>query len=100
RQGQQRQAGRALHPAHPRGRFEEQREEHRASGWLLEGLAGLHRDLRGRVQGRPASVSLEPASVTATPLLQLSGVSKRFGAVQALSQVDFEAYPGEVVALV
>jgi D-xylose transport system ATP-binding protein len=38
--------------------------------------------------------------VTATPLLELSGISKRFGAVQALTQVDFEAYPGEVVALV
>jgi D-xylose transport system ATP-binding protein len=36
----------------------------------------------------------------ATPLLQLQGVSKRFGAVQALRQVDFETHPGEVVALV
>jgi D-xylose transport system ATP-binding protein len=36
----------------------------------------------------------------ATPLLQLQGVSKRFGAVQALRQVDFEVHPGEVVALV
>ncbi|WP_375766282.1 ATP-binding cassette domain-containing protein [Archangium gephyra] len=33
-------------------------------------------------------------------LLELKGVSKRFGAVQALSQVDFEVRPGEVVALV
>ncbi|HYO59868.1 ATP-binding cassette domain-containing protein [Archangium sp.] len=36
----------------------------------------------------------------ATALLELRGISKRFGAVQALSQVDFETYPGEVVALV
>ncbi|HEX8822657.1 MAG TPA: ATP-binding cassette domain-containing protein [Archangium sp.] len=35
-----------------------------------------------------------------TALLELKGISKRFGAVQALSQVDFEVYPGEVVALV
>jgi D-xylose transport system ATP-binding protein len=35
-----------------------------------------------------------------TALLELKGISKRFGAVQALSQVDFETYPGEVVALV
>jgi D-xylose transport system ATP-binding protein len=35
-----------------------------------------------------------------TPLLRLESVSKRFGAVQALSQVDFEAHAGEVVALV
>jgi D-xylose transport system ATP-binding protein len=34
------------------------------------------------------------------PLLETHGISKRFGAVQALSDVDFEVYPGEVVALV
>ena len=34
-----------------------------------------------------------------TPLLELKGLSKRFGAVQALRQVDFEVHPGEVVAL-
>ena len=34
------------------------------------------------------------------PLLQLQGVSKHFGAVQALSNVDFEVYPNEVVGLV
>ena len=33
-------------------------------------------------------------------LLDLKGVSKRFGAVQALYQVDFRAYEGEVMALV
>lgn len=35
-----------------------------------------------------------------TPLLATKGVSKRFGAVQALTSVDFDVYPGEVVALV
>jgi D-xylose transport system ATP-binding protein len=35
-----------------------------------------------------------------TPLLELRGVSKRFGAVQALTDVDFAAYPGKVTALV
>jgi D-xylose transport system ATP-binding protein len=35
-----------------------------------------------------------------TPLLELRGVSKRFGAVQALTDVDFEAHAGEVTALV
>ena len=34
------------------------------------------------------------------PLLELKGVSKSFGAVRALTDVDFEVYPGEVVALV
>jgi D-xylose transport system ATP-binding protein len=34
------------------------------------------------------------------PLLELRGVSKRFGAVQALTDVSFDVYAGEVVALV
>ena len=34
------------------------------------------------------------------PLLQLKGVSKRFGPVQALNNVDFEVNAGEVVGLV
>lgn len=34
------------------------------------------------------------------PLLELHGVSKRFGAVQALEDVDFEAHAGRVMALV
>src|ERR1051325_4644308 len=33
------------------------------------------------------------------PLLELEGVSKRFGPVQALDQVDFAAHPGDDVAL-
>lgn len=35
-----------------------------------------------------------------TPLLDMAGIAKRFGAVQALADVHFEVYPGEVVALV
>jgi D-xylose transport system ATP-binding protein len=35
-----------------------------------------------------------------TPILELKGISKRFGAVQALSEVDFEVYAGEAVGLV
>jgi D-xylose transport system ATP-binding protein len=38
--------------------------------------------------------------VTETPLLQLRGISKAFGSVQALSDVDFEVRDGEVMALV
>src|SRR5689334_10983495 len=34
------------------------------------------------------------------PILELKGVSKSFGAVQALYQVDFHVSPGEVMALV
>ena len=35
-----------------------------------------------------------------TPLLQIRDLSKSFGSVQALSDVDFEVEPGEVMALV
>jgi D-xylose transport system ATP-binding protein len=37
---------------------------------------------------------------TGTPVLELRGVSKSFGAVQALYQVDFHVSAGEVMALV
>ena len=30
-----------------------------------------------------------------TPVLQMRGISKRYGAVEALTDVDFEVYPGE-----
>jgi len=36
----------------------------------------------------------------AAPILELKGISKSFGAVEALRGVDFEVYPAEVVALV
>ena len=39
-------------------------------------------------------------SSSPAPLLALKGVSKRFGAVEALKDVDFELRPGEVVGLV
>ena len=35
-----------------------------------------------------------------TAVLELTGVSKTFGAVQALKDIDFDVHPGEVVALV
>jgi D-xylose transport system ATP-binding protein len=38
--------------------------------------------------------------VTETPLLQLRQITKSFGSVQALSDVDFEVQRGEVMALV
>jgi D-xylose transport system ATP-binding protein len=38
--------------------------------------------------------------VAETPILECQGVSKAFGAVQALYNVDFEVRPGEVMALV
>jgi D-xylose transport system ATP-binding protein len=38
--------------------------------------------------------------VSETPILQLRGISKSFGSVQALTDVDFEVRQGEVMALV
>ncbi|KWX00588.1 sugar ABC transporter ATP-binding protein [Carbonactinospora thermoautotrophica] len=38
--------------------------------------------------------------MTGTPVLSLRGISKRFGAVQALTDVELDVYAGEVVALV
>src|SRR5436853_6300659 len=39
-------------------------------------------------------------STSDKPLLALEGVTKRFGAVQALAGVDFDVHAGEVVGLV
>ena len=41
-----------------------------------------------------------PGARSDVPALRLTGISKSFGAVQALRDVDFEAYSGEVVGLV
>jgi D-xylose transport system ATP-binding protein len=38
--------------------------------------------------------------MTATPLLQLRNITKSFGSVQALTEVDFEVRAGEIMALV
>ena len=38
--------------------------------------------------------------MTETPLLELRGVTKSFGSVQALTEVDFEVRAGEIMALV
>src|SRR3984893_10217175 len=43
---------------------------------------------------------MKRATVDETPLLQLRGITKAFGSVQALTDVDFEVRRGEVMALV
>ncbi|WP_295788356.1 ATP-binding cassette domain-containing protein, partial [uncultured Microbacterium sp.] len=40
------------------------------------------------------------STTTATPVLQARGLSRQFGHVRALNNVDFEVYPGEVTALI
>ncbi len=49
-----------------------------------------------------ATAAAQSPSVTHTgePVLRMQGISKSFGAVQALRDVDFEVYAGEVVGLV
>jgi D-xylose transport system ATP-binding protein len=42
----------------------------------------------------------EGASASRTPILSLRKVNKSFGAVQVLTDVDFDVYPGQVTALV
>ncbi|HEX6788295.1 MAG TPA: ATP-binding cassette domain-containing protein, partial [Gaiellaceae bacterium] len=39
-------------------------------------------------------------SANGTPLLEIRGITKSFGSVQALDGVDFQVQPGEVMALV
>jgi ABC-type sugar transport system ATPase subunit len=49
------------------------------------------------------AVSVEQIQVTSPespPILEVKGVSKAFGHVQALDKVNFELYPSEVVALI
>jgi D-xylose transport system ATP-binding protein len=52
----------------------------------------------------PGALSVDvvgnPETVSETPILQLRGISKSFGSVQALSDVDFEVRSGEIMALV
>jgi D-xylose transport system ATP-binding protein len=46
------------------------------------------------------ATATKPAAEPKSPLLELKGVSKSFGAVRALTDVDFEVGAGEAVALV
>jgi D-xylose transport system ATP-binding protein len=48
----------------------------------------------------PSTADAHAASGADTPLLSLRGVNKSFGAVHVLQGVDFDAYPGQVTALV
>ena len=43
---------------------------------------------------------MNAAIATEAPTLELRGISKSFGSVQALADVDFEVRDGEVMALV
>jgi D-xylose transport system ATP-binding protein len=69
-------------------------------------LAADQTGLPARDAGSAAASSgaAEPAAAgggaSRPPAIEARGISKRYGAVQALENVDFEVYPGEIVALV
>ncbi|MBA2391280.1 MAG: sugar ABC transporter ATP-binding protein [Ktedonobacteraceae bacterium] len=48
----------------------------------------------------PLGSGTSPSTAGKTPLLQLRGITKAYGAVQALSDVSLEVYAGEVIGLV
>src|SRR6476646_6807684 len=53
------------------------------------------------IEGMSANRSAESAVAgKGTPILQLKGVGKTYGAVRALQGVDLEVYAGEVIGLV
>jgi D-xylose transport system ATP-binding protein len=57
--------------------------------------------IRWRRAWRASAVSSQtPQPVSDTPLLEIRDLSKTFGSVQALTDVDFEVRSGEVMALV
>ena len=76
-------------------------EEGRLRGRLREVLQ-VGRIGVGAPRGAPTSppASMNAAIATGTPRLEIRGISKSFGSVQALSDVDFEVRNGEVMALV
>ncbi len=49
---------------------------------------------------KDALPSSAPVERDAAPVLEVRGLSKRFGAVRALHEVSFSLYPGEVVGLI
>jgi D-xylose transport system ATP-binding protein len=72
-------------------------------------LARTFESKKHRLPRRPAGrrsftyrggLSMDNTQEKRAPILQLQGISKSFGVVRALTQVDFEVYPAEVLGLV
>lgn len=72
--------------------------------------AGTMNEAQSRTEEKPM-IQASPAATTqptvqptvqstVQPLVSMTGISKNFGAIRALTGVDLEVYPGEVVALV
>src|SRR5206468_1113207 len=85
-------------------------------GQVLDCVGHLHQRLRGGMQGggnpvtqgpesdrggdKSREAARRPEGPARTPLLELRGITKSFGAVQALTDVHLKVYPAEVMALV
>ena len=62
--------------------------------------AGARPASAGRAPAAPPSSSADTADPDGQPLLQLHGIGKRFGPVQALTDIDLDVPAGQVTALV
>ena len=62
--------------------------------------AGARPASAGRAPAAPPSSSADTADPDGQPLLQLRGIGKRFGPVQALTDIDLDVPAGQVTALV
>ncbi len=54
----------------------------------------------GAIEGVGAGGGDVPSTAAGVPLLELRNLSKHFGAVQALTDINLKVYPGRVTALV
>ena len=64
--------------------------------WLIEHREGATEIMTTATEG---TASLDPAGSEEPPLLRLRGISKHFGPVQALTEVDLDIPAGQVTAL-
>jgi branched-chain amino acid transport system permease protein len=78
-------------------------------GWTtVTGALGTGRPRRATPEGRPAGEDRPPGEPppsapqpeAGTPLLQVSGLTKRFGGVVAVNDVSFDVLAGEIFALI
>jgi simple sugar transport system ATP-binding protein len=62
----------------------------------------MAKKVQSRAKNRPARQAVAramPVSQPAKPVIELRNVSKTFGEVRSLSEVNFSVYPGEIVGL-
>lgn len=71
-----------------------QNRDHLSGGVSARSVAGVN----GHANGATAADS--PPADRPTPVLSCRGITKRFGGVNALSDVDLEVMPGEIVGLI